>query len=457
MWTGAISQRGPICPNRTFQTVGSRSVLIEGELEAISFNGRPEPRWQSRVFPGLVGRPVNLREIEQGLDVIRSMPGYRAEMELEPDEAAGASVLAVTAETDRVWQFRATANNHGVENEEPGQTVATGQYIVSLEGTASHLLGVNETWSAQISSSFRETPADLFRDGPGTHNAQIGLSLPNGPWLRDVSLAWSSYDTVTPGGVGVVDISGWTRSVTIGTERLLHRDQDGRTYAGLSLRRYEAENRIAGVVIAASSRVTSALRLQARHDRVLWGGQFNGTIGFEQGLRLFGAEDGDLQPAGLPDPQYSLVDLSLSFARPVAVEHGDLIWEARLSAQYSADRLYGSEQFGLGGASTVRGTREQLVAGSSGAFLRNELRWTLPTSLPSGLGQLQLYGGLDLGWVASQDEIGVLGGPASGAAVGLRTYGGPLTFDLSYGQVLNTPNGVERPENVILLSAGLQF
>lgn len=415
--------------------------VIEGLLSRIEINKAVQPRWEARVFPGQVGKPVQLRDVEQGLDVIRSMPGYRAEMEITAGETEGASVLKVAAETARPWQLQVSTNNHGLDSSEPGQAAATGQFINALNASWSHALGLNETWTLGLGKSIANTPFDLGYDGPGTHNIDLGLRLPYGRWNFDVAAGWSDYATTTPGAFSPIAVTGQTKTMSFGAERLLHRDRDSKTWAGLRLERRDAQNEIAGVRIEASSRVVTSLRLEGRHTRAAGGGQLTVEAGLERGLGLLGAEDDRTQPVGTPKAQFALVDASLSYVRPFKTGAGQLTWDSALRLQYSNDRLYGSEQFSLGGISTIRGTKTQLLAGSSGVLWRNELQWMPKVTLPATLGALQLYGGVDLGWIAKQTGLGIAGGSASGAVVGLRTLGGPLSVDVSYAKVLSVREG----------------
>ncbi|MCF2873039.1 ShlB/FhaC/HecB family hemolysin secretion/activation protein [Octadecabacter sp. G9-8] len=422
--------------------------VIEGSLARIDMNGQAQPHWQERVFPGLVGEPVNLREVEQGLDVIRSMPGYSAEIELTPGAQDGASVLEVTALTQRPWDFRLGTNNLGLENEDPGQTVATGQFITTANMSFSNLLGLNDVLTLDASKSIRDNPFDVNYDGPGTRSVDLGLTLPRGPWSTEFGLGWSDYATETPGAISNVVVTGDTRTAFIGVERLLERDRDSKTYLNARLTRRDSENRIAGARIEASSQVITSLQLGARHETVWNGGQLTASAGLEQGLDIFGADDASTKLIGLPDAQYTLVDGSLSYFRTFETDDA-FSWQSNLSVQISADRLYGAQQFGLGSNDTVRGAREQVVAGSSGILWRNEMRWGAPAERNDIYGQLQLYGGLDCGWIADQTSLGVTGGGVSGAVIGVRSIGAALSFDVSYAEILSTPTGVARPDGEV--------
>ncbi|MCF2872968.1 ShlB/FhaC/HecB family hemolysin secretion/activation protein [Octadecabacter sp. G9-8] len=431
--------------------------VIEGSLARIDINGEPRPRWQERVFPDLVGAPVNLREVEQGLDLIRSMPGYSAEIELTPGTQEGATVLDVTAVTAKPWSFRLSTNNQGLENEDPGQTVATGQFITSAQMTWSNALGLNDVWTLDASKSIRDNPIDVNYDGPGTRSVDLSLSIPRGPWRTEYGIGWSDYATVTPGAVGDIDVDGVTRTAFVEVERLLERDRDSKTYVTARLTRYDTENRIAGARIEASSQVTTSARFGVRHETLWNGGQLTLSAGLEQGLDALGAQDDDTQPTGQPEAQYTLVDGSLSYTRPFAGDASAFSWQSDVNMQLSADRLYGRQQFGLGSAGTVRGAREQVVAGSSGILWRNELRWTPQMERDPIWGQAQLYGGIDWGWVADQSRVGVSGGHVSGAVIGARTIGGKTSFEVNYAEILSTPTGIARPDGVLSMSASWLF
>lgn len=432
-------------------------AVVEGELAAILFDETKQTRWQRQVFPSMIGQPVNLREIEQGLDLIRSMQGYSAKMELNPGTEVGQTILDVQVERGRPWALRLTTNNHGTDENDPGQAAATGQFITSVDVTASHLLGLNETWSLSFGKSVEPHPLALAYQGPGTHNATLGVKLPFGPTEYSLSYGWSEYATVTPGAVTNIDLDGWTGTWTVGLRHLLHRDQTSKTYLGASLTRRENENFIAGVNIGVSSRVLSVLRLSASHERQAFGGQLSAEVGFSKGLELFGAEDHDAMPAGSADAQHMLIDANLQFSKNFQTEIGVIGYSGAFRGQYSPDLLYGAWHFNLGGASSVRGSRQALLSGSSGVLWRNELAWHLPKSAVRPKASIQLYSAIDVGHIFAQFDGGVEGGTLSGATVGFRVGRAPINFDFSYSKILSSPASVSAPSGVFLASLSTQF
>ncbi len=415
--------------------------VVEGELSRITFNGEVRPAWQAAVFPRMIGRALNLREVEQGLELIRSMPSYSADMEIEAGDEQGQSVLAVSATTKRPWTASVSVNNNG--------SVETGEEIYALNIGADNLMGINDRWTLNLGQSWGE-------DAAGTTNGSFALNAPHGLWDFKATASWSSYQQETPGTFGPIPVDGWTRTFALSASRLLHRNSDTKTYLDFNLERRENENRIAHVRLESSSRIMTTLGITLRHQRPLWGGQLNASLGWEQGLLAFGAEDFSSQPAGTPNAQFGLASFELRLTRPWQLENGALTYTGTIKGQWSDDRLYGTQQMSLGGSSSVHGSKSGLISGNRGVLWRNELSYTLASAFEA-LGRLSLYIGADIGRIAPQADYSISGGNLAGAVIGIRASGGWADFDLSYQQIIAAPDTVPIPDGVFLFSISRKF
>lgn len=441
------------------QNLADRSLdisVVEGELAGIRFNGKADAVWQSHSFPRQEGRPVNLRDIEQGLDVIRSMPSFSPQMELSPGERDGETILDVTAEVQKPWRIRLSANNYGLDGNEPGQAAATGQYISSIDFGYDHLFGRNESWTLRFSKSMPSNPLNLSYNGPGTQSAELGLSIPWGRTRAGLRAEFSEYKTTAPGASTTIPLTGSTATLSFNAEHLLRRDRDSKTWIDARLQYRDTENKVAGVVIDASSQRLTTLRLGLRHEHAALKGQVSLQAGIEKGLEWFGAEDGSSLPTGSPDPQFLRYDLSVSYGRGFELGDQSFAYRGQIKGQYSPDQLYGAYQISLGGQSSVRGAKSDVARGSSGVIWQNEISWNSPFTI-SNLGALQPYATLDLGRVASQRRLQVQDGFVAGASIGVRLVGGRLNLDASYGRLFETPTGVKRPDAELLVSLSTVF
>ncbi len=433
---------------------GSLTIdVVEGTLAGVTVNGREDAasqRWMRQIFPGQIGQPVHIRRVEQGLDQIKSMPRWGSSFEFDAGSKAGESVLSVSAQTTKPLELKLTANNRG--------SADSGAWILGLSGDVSNQLGFNETLSFGANHSAKLAPFALG-DGAGDNarSANASISVPYGTWTFDAGWAGSSYRLTIPGANAPIPTDGTTQTFSFGAKTLLHRDQSSKSYFALDLERSDNINRVMGVRIDSSSRVLTSLRATLSYEQPIWDGPFKGSVFIEHGLRLLGAEDAASQPAGQPNAQYLLAGFSATYSHGIEVPTGRLTWSCSLDGQYSADKLYGGQQYSIGGASTVRGTRIALASGSSGFFWRNELDYQLDAALPDFLGVPTLYAGLDLGTVFAQPAIGATGGTALGTAFGVKLNGGSFALDASWQQVLAVSSGLQKPGGLAALSFEVTF
>ena len=85
---------------------GSLTIsVIEGSVSdiAITQNGLPAPLRAATAFPGMVGRPLELRRLEQGLAQINRLPSSDATSQLVPGGESGESIVAVEVVQGRPW------------------------------------------------------------------------------------------------------------------------------------------------------------------------------------------------------------------------------------------------------------------------------------------------------------------------------------------------------------------
>lgn len=457
------------------QNIADRSLditVVEGELAEVRFNGERRPIWEGIVFPNLVGKSANLREIEQGLEIIRGMPAYNATMEISAGEEEGESILEVTATADRKWTARIGLNNTGIPD--------NGEYVGTIDLTYDHLLGLNETWSLNMSRGAERWP--FSEDAGAAGNASVGgsLRLPYGRWAFTGNYRYATNETETLGPITSIGTDGWTYTGEVGVARVMHRNQNSKTTVSSNLEYRENVSRIAEITIESQSRTLASARVDLEHERVLFGGSLTARIGYEEGLDAFGAEVAPDPLLGQPNAQFELRDAEVSYYRPWQPAIGTIALNTSLRGQWTDDELYSPYRFGLGGQSSVRGVKSWtseglperpdpdnpgetleaedpqnvgLFTGNTGVVWRNDLAWTPKIDLPDFWGDVQLYGAVDTG-VIDFDREGARKS-LSGAAIGVRTVGGTFSFDLAWQRLLDIDEEVTTPLSPVLDEEGI--
>ena len=426
-------------------------AVIEGQVQDVQVleNGSPAPSRETTAFPAMQGRPLELRDLEQGLAQINRLRSSEATSQLVPGRQPGDSIVAVAVSQGRPWSLGVSADNRG--------TPSTGEHNFGLTFGYDNLLGLNDQWTLSYQRSMEPSALAFATDTPVGNSYSLSGSIPYGYWTFGLSLSASDYLIDIPGITGPIESSGQSRTVRLSAERLLSLSEQGRWDAGVALRWSDNENQILGATIDTSSRSLTVLDAYIRHSRTLWDGRLDNTLTLRHGLGLFGAFDDSTAPAGSPTAQYTAVLLDASYQKPWQIGEQTLLLTSRLSAQYSNDNLFGSEQFSTGGFGSVRGTRISLLFGNRGVQLINTLSlpnaWELAENTT-----LTPYLGLDAGHVFEQSEFGISGGTITSYTIGATFSHGRFNLDATYNEIFSSSRFVTVPEDgVFTIQARMSF
>jgi hemolysin activation/secretion protein len=165
-------------------------------------------------------------------------------------------------------------------------------------------------------------------------------------------------------------------------------------------------------------------------DAAVWG------YNLDVAANLTGGSGNDLAAYQSEDPRIDTADWKVlrAGANYLSSFASGWLWSVRGQFQLSPNALISGEQFGIGGASSVRGTGERPISGDSGLFASLEI--TTPT-LASGLSALAFVDG---GWLNNHNSALNANKPESDQLVsvglGLRYQSGKLGLTADWGRVV---------------------
>jgi len=395
-------------------------AILEGKLEKIRMDGVPE-RELKMAFPGLQGKILNLRDIEQGMEQINRTRTTPVQIEILPAEKQGWSVVHLTATPEFPLSASASFDNSGQKSTGVGQ--------INGGLTGNNLLGLADSWFVSGGRS------SAFSNSKDAQNFAAGVSMPYGYSLLDYSYSWNNYLSTIDNNGYLWRSSGDTETHRMNLSHVLFRNGDIKTGVSVGLSRRINHNWLNDALLESSSRKLTSLLFGLNHTQKMFGGvaTFNPT--FSRGMPWLDAESDNSKNGDLPKAQFRKWSLNASFQRPVAE---NLWWLASTYGQWSPDRLYGSERITIGGESSVRGFKEQSISGDNGAYWRNELNYTLFT-LPV-TGQVNTLAALDGGWLHSDKLDRYSAGTLWGVAAGLSTTSGHVSTAFTVGLPLVYPD-----------------
>jgi hemolysin activation/secretion protein len=436
---GYITSRAYL-PEQNLADGSLEIIVIEGHLDSIIMDGDQESH-ESQInaaFPNLVGNPVNLRNIEQGLDQLNRLQSNNAEISIEAGRDLGSSILNVSRNKSKTWYGNIEFDNLGSRS--------TGKYQTKLNLGLDDLFGLNDKLNFSYQRSMSRNPF-YIDDVPKSDTYFGSISVPYGYWTFSLNGSLSEYNTQIKGNFSNIDASGNSQSIDTSTSYVLHRDQTSITSLSGKLKRKNSENFLLGSLIEVSSRSLSIATLEIVHSRQLLGGQLVSTAGYHQGLNILDAYDDNEAPPESPKGQFRNMTGYLSYFRPIRVGDKTMTYNGQISGQYAPDSLFGTEQVSYGGYSTVRGLRESVVFGNRGILMRNELAFQLPQSknrhFVKTFGTFEHFLAIDHGDIYKQHAIGIDGGDLTGAGVGFRNRGGKLGIDIAWMDIIGSSRNLD--------------
>lgn len=410
-------------------------AIEEGFVEAIELVDQDLPISLASAFPGMIGKPLYLRDLESGLDQLNRLRSVDLTADIAPGALLGGSriLLRTLARLPR-WQVSTTWDNGG--------SLGTGRHRTTLGASVDSPLERNDALSLYGTLSHKAGPA-------GSETLGLYYSLPYGRWTLALAANHFQFRSTDKGLFGLLHTRGTTRQVSYSLERTLWRDQHRLFSASLRLDDKRQETRFQNLRLAYQSPHYQALEA-GFHG--LWAGQATWTtfIGYSQGLGGW-RSDSHLTYTSPNARSARYGKWRASVSRTAGYSMGGLHWVVNSSwqGQYSPNALPTLEGFVLGDASQIRGFAHQGVETGSGLAWRNALY--LPIALGAGLSLTPTLG-LDAGWADGRGRDARVFNPAPvrgdqliGATLGLSLDHPHATLAADYQRGLYRRNGPLAP------------
>lgn len=435
-------QRGYIT-SRAFLTEQNLShgtlniTVLEGKLEAIHLQGA-SARQLNMAFPTRAGRILNLRDIEQGMEQINRLLTTPVQIEIIPSSQPGYSIVNLTSTPEFPLTLGLNMDNSGQ------RSTGIGQLSGSLVGN--DLLGVADRWFVSGGRS------SAFSDWRDAQNFQAGVSVPYGYGLLDYSYSWSNYHSRFNANSFDWYSNGDNISNRLSGSWVLFRNGQIKTGLQLGLNHYVSHNWLNETLLESSSRKLTSLQIGFNHTQKIAGGVATLNPMLSRGMPWFDAESDKGKSDDFPKAEFRKWSVSSSFQRPVTQK---MWWLSSFYAQWSPDRLYGSERLTIGGENSVRGYKEQYLSGDVGGYLRNELNYSLFTL--HAIGEVSTTLALDGGWLQSDKQDRYAAGTLWGSSLGLGTRNAHVSTQLSLGIPVSYPNYLAPDRLSVYARVGLVF
>lgn len=364
------------------------------------------------------GQAPNFKTLAVQTTVANESQGKRVQIALKESEEADKIDARIVVKEGQAWNFGVGLSNAG--------SSATGQDRFTLSGSHSNLWDLDHQLTAAYTTSLENRTAVR----------QLGLNY-RAPLYRLGGVLGLSYTrSDLAGDFGSFKSTGAGRTAGLSYSHYLPPDGGYRGTLELALDHKQFDvTEINGVPLPGQSiRKTLPLSLgysaRVESDTAVWGYAASLSVN----VPAAGAED--LQSYQSEDPRVTTARWRAlrGAANYASGVFGNWLWSLRGQFQYSPDALISGEQFGLGGASSVRGTSERPIAGDSGVLVSTEL------TSPELMSGLRLVGFVDAGWLNNNLSGGTVKGDKDGLSsvgLGLRYAAQAYSLTADYGRIVN--------------------
>ncbi len=386
-------------------------VSIEGQGSYSTANIRSSlPELQEGATP-------NFNRLAVQTAIANESAGKQVQVALKESEEADKIDARIVVQAGKPWSVTLSESNAGSD--------ATGNDRLTVAGTHSNLWDRDHQLTAAYTTSL-ERASDV---------RQLGLNYRAPLSAQGLILGGSLTRSDVVGNFGAFSSTGAGQTWGISLSRYLAPNGGYRGYVTLGLDEKQFDITqingfpLAGQQVRRSRPLSLGYHARFESDHSVWG--YNTDLA----VNLGGGSGNDLAAYQSEDARIATTAWRAlrGGGHYLTGFAGGWTWGLRGQFQFSGEALISGEQFGLGGASSVRGVSERALSGDSGLLLSTEL--TSRELMPG----LRLLGFIDAGWLSNRNPNGnpkPANDALSSAGFGLRYTLPAFSLTADYGRII---------------------
>jgi len=416
-----------------------RVDIIEGYLEDIIFN---ENNFLDRLQRFSVfgffkkGDLLNIRPIEAALDQINRLQSSNARIKILPGNKKNHSIILVETFSTKPLHVNLTYDNNGNDR--------TGSRRETVAVSYDNLLRLNDVISIQRSANDLDRKRD--KDG-GTNSFSTSISIPFQTYNFAANYSNSSY-FFHSGSAASFKSHGETSTASMSLDKIISKSKFTKISGGLAFNHRNNRNFIGDVKLEQSSRKASFLTANYSQSFFLKNATLLLKPSYSKAINaLDSRQDAGNAASTAAHAEFNIFKLYANYSRNFEYFSKKFSYNASFDLQQSSKKLYGIDQFSVGGIYSVRGFKNGSISGDSGYNIRNEISVSLNQLFQSEklpLHRFSLTPFYDYGYVRSKG--GNFSGRLSGAGAKISFYHQNFDASLTFSKPLQRSHLLNRKD-----------
>lgn len=398
-----------------------RLTLAAGRIENIIITGQAVRKW---VLPFQEEGVLNLRDIEQGLELLQRVPSLDVKINIEPAQKENYSNVVVNIERKKNGNLRTWVNSWGDKS--------TGKTLAGVAGYLYNPAKLNDIFYLSVTG-------DLSRTDGSYKSFSTYYSLPWGYW--DYEIFYSNSHSRQ--GLNIekykFDYKGKSRYLSLKGTRTFYRDQNKKLSASAELIKRDVSYKLDDIALTLQKRDMLNTRFALQYKQNLPGAALEGVLSWQRFVPWFGAHQTPDMASGDVSKHSHIFNLDINYIQLFTLKSLSGYYDVRLFGQYSPGALTLQDQLTLGSRWSVRGFEYSGgINGNKGFYVKNNV------NVMTGISNLEWYVGVDYGqlWGDASPAGTYSDTKLMGAATGVKGSIKGLSYDVSVSTPIFYPDAL---------------
>ena len=308
------------------------------------------------------GEILNIKKIERSLEVVKNLHSSDVKIKILPGKKENHSIVFVTNNSQKVLRTNLVVDNYGNK--------LTGSRRQTIGFEKDNLFYLNDRFSLQRVAN--DLDSSRKKNG-GSEVLTTNWSLPFKSYTLNLGYSNSSY-FFWGGTSSRLKSSGETSSRMIGLEKVLIKNHHLKIAPSLEFLNRHNRNFIDDIKTESSSRKASIASFLLPTTFFFKDSVLFLKPSYSKGLGILDAkEDGKNLDANANHAEFNILRFYANYSLDKKFFETPVSYKINFSSQFSDKKLYGIDQFSVGGINSVRGFAEGTISGDSGYNLKNEI------------------------------------------------------------------------------------
>lgn len=436
-------------PSQNLKSKTLKFEIIPGKMDTININDKNSTKNRASIFTSFginkKGDILNLRDIEQALEVLQNASNGNVSFKLIPSNKENYSDIKITKEEKLPLNLSLSFDNLGSR--------ATGKYQGGVNLNALNLMGFNEIWYSSYSKNiFKADKQSVENDTKRgkTDNIYYGITIPYKRFSLDFNEYRYNYDQAIPGAFGVYKYSGKSKRRNLTLNYLYHRDQISKNSIFFRLWEKENKNYIEDYELDNQRKKTAGYEIGLSSQIFIENGHVVFGATYKKGTGARGALRAPQEDYNDGTNRFGIISVDFNFNKSSSIV--PLTYDFKFHGMWNNRPLTMQERLNIGGYYTVRGfDGEMSLVGDRGYYIRNTLEYGISNNH-------FMYAAFDFGKVSGKSSNYMTDNTLVGYGIGLKGYfKRKLQYDIFLGFPLNKPEFFETDKNVLNFNLTYNF